>query len=43
VYVHADPKTKKSVPWPEALKSAILVFEKAKPDLAGASQGVPSH
>lgn len=35
VYVHADPKTKKSVPWPEALKSAIHEFERVKPDLGG--------
>jgi acyl-CoA thioester hydrolase len=38
VYVHADPKTKKSVPWPETLKSSILGFEKVKPNLAGASR-----
>ena len=38
VYVHADPKTKKSVPWPEALRGAILGFERVKPDLGAAVQ-----
>jgi acyl-CoA thioester hydrolase len=31
VYVNADPKTRKSAPWPDALRSAILQFEKTPP------------
>jgi len=31
IYVNADPKTKKSAPWPHALKTAILSFEKTAP------------
>lgn len=31
VYVNADPKTRKSAPWPEALKSAIFTYEKTPP------------
>jgi acyl-CoA thioester hydrolase len=34
VYVHADPKTKKSAPWPDALKTAVIAFEKITPELA---------
>lgn len=34
VYVNADPKTRKSAPWPEALKNAVLAFERARPELA---------
>ena len=33
VYVNADPKTRKSVPWPEAVRQAILKYEKAPPAL----------
>ncbi len=33
VYVNADPKTRKSAPWPEALKSAVLRFEGIAPEL----------
>ena len=32
VYVNADLKTKKSAPWPEALKAAILNFERVSPE-----------
>ena len=32
VYVNADPKTRKSTPWPEALRSAILGYERVRPD-----------
>lgn len=35
VYVNADPKTRKSAPWPEALKSAVLKYERVKPEVAG--------
>ena len=34
VYVNADPKTRKSAPWPEALRSAVLGFERTRPELA---------
>jgi acyl-CoA thioester hydrolase len=33
VYVNADPKTRKSVPWPDAVREAILKFEKTPPAL----------
>lgn len=33
VYVNADLKTKKSAPWPEPLKAAILAYERVKPEL----------
>ena len=33
VYVNADPKTRKSVPWPEAVRQAILKYEKTPPAL----------
>jgi acyl-CoA thioester hydrolase len=33
VYVNADPKTRKSAPWPEALKSAVMKYERVKPDV----------
>ena len=32
VYVNADPKTRKSEPWPEALKSAVLRYERVRPE-----------
>jgi acyl-CoA thioester hydrolase len=32
VYVNADLKTKKSVPWPNSLKAAILAYEKMPPE-----------
>ena len=32
VYVNADPKTKKSAPWPEVLRQAIRKFERTAPD-----------
>jgi len=32
VYVNADLKTRKSAPWPDALKSAILAYERVKPE-----------
>jgi acyl-CoA thioester hydrolase len=34
VYVNADPKTRKSAPWPDALKQAILAYERTPPELA---------
>ena len=34
VYVNADPKTRESAPWPEALRSAILGYERARPETA---------
>ncbi|HYA47504.1 MAG TPA: thioesterase family protein, partial [Burkholderiales bacterium] len=33
VYVNADLKTRKSAPWPDALKAAILGYERGKPEL----------
>ena len=35
VYVNADPKTKKSAPWPEPLKRAILGYERTPPETGG--------
>jgi acyl-CoA thioester hydrolase len=32
VYVNADLKTKKSAPWPEAFRTAILEFERVAPE-----------
>ena len=32
VYVNADLKTKKSAPWPDALRQAILKFERVPPE-----------
>ena len=32
VYVNADPKTKKSAPWPEPLKRAVLDYERTPPE-----------
>jgi acyl-CoA thioester hydrolase len=37
VYVNADLATRKSAPWPEALRRAILAYERTPPDLASAS------
>ena len=34
VYVNADPKTRKSAPWPEALRAAVLGYERVQPALA---------
>lgn len=31
VYVNADPKTRRSVPWPDPLKAKILAFERTPP------------
>jgi acyl-CoA thioester hydrolase len=36
VYVNADPKTRKSAPWPEALRAAVLGYERVQPALAAA-------
>jgi acyl-CoA thioester hydrolase len=42
VYVNADLKTRKSAPWPESLKSAILAYEHVKPeDRAGGRSSEP--
>jgi acyl-CoA thioester hydrolase len=32
VYVNAEPKTRKSAPWPEALTRAVLKYERVRPD-----------
>jgi len=32
IYVNADLKTKKSAPWPEPLRQAILKFERTPPE-----------
>ncbi len=34
VYVNADPATRKSAPWPQALKDAVLAYERTAPELA---------
>jgi len=34
VYVNADPKTRKSAPWPQALQTAVLKYERVKPEVA---------
>ena len=34
VYVNADPATRKSAPWPESLRRAILDYENRTPELA---------
>ncbi len=34
VYVNADLKTRKAAPWPEALRQAILKFERTPPEAA---------
>lgn len=31
VYVNADPKTKKSAPWPEDFKARLIAFERTQP------------
>lgn len=36
IYVNADPKTRKSAPWPEAFKRAVLRYERTAPVLADA-------
>src|SRR6266705_3514811 len=36
IYVNADPKTRKSAPWPEPIKRAILRFERTRPAEADA-------
>ena len=36
VYVNADPKTRRSTPWPEALKAAILGYERVPPETSAA-------
>jgi acyl-CoA thioester hydrolase len=38
VYVNADLKTRKSAPWPESLKSAILAYERMKPEAGAAAR-----
>ena len=35
IYVNADPKTRKSVPWAEAFRKAVLDFERVAPDTGG--------
>ena len=34
VYVNADLKTKRSAPWPDALRAAILGYERVPPETA---------
>src|SRR5258708_32933366 len=34
VYVNADPRTRKSAPWPEPLQQAIVAYEKLQPERA---------
>jgi acyl-CoA thioester hydrolase len=34
VYVNADPKTRKSAAWPDALKDAVLRYERVRPEVA---------
>src|SRR5438309_5702334 len=36
IYVNADLKTRKSAPWPEPIKRAILEFERTRPAEANA-------
>lgn len=36
IYVNADPKTRKSAPWPETFKRAVLRYERTPPALADA-------
>src|SRR5437773_760915 len=36
IYVNADPKTRKSAPWPEPFRRAILDFERTRPAEANA-------
>jgi len=38
VYVNADLKTRKSAPWPESLKGAILAYERMKPETGAAAR-----
>ncbi len=38
VYVNADLKTRKSAPWPESLKSAILAYERMTPEAGAAAR-----
>ncbi|MGC2519721.1 MAG: thioesterase family protein [Burkholderiales bacterium] len=38
IYVNADPKTRKSAPWPEPLRQAILEFERTPPEQNSAGQ-----
>ncbi len=35
VYVNAVPATRKSAPWPEALRQSILAFERVAPETGG--------
>ena len=42
VYVNADLKTRKSAPWPESLRSAIVAFERTMPeDGSAGARGEP--
>ena len=34
IYVNADLKTRKSAPWPEPIKQAILEFERTQPEIS---------
>ena len=35
IYVNADPKTRKSAPWAEAFRKAVLDFERVAPETGG--------
>ena len=35
IYVNADVGTRKPAPWPEALRAAVLRFEKVHPEEVG--------
>jgi acyl-CoA thioester hydrolase len=35
VYVNADPRTRRSAPWPQALTSAVLSYERVRPETGG--------
>jgi acyl-CoA thioester hydrolase len=37
VYVYADPETQRSAPLPEALRGAIIAYERVTPEIAGPS------
>jgi acyl-CoA thioester hydrolase len=42
VYVNADLATRRSAPWPESLKAAILGYERVTPDEARSAPAQPS-
>ncbi|MSQ71604.1 MAG: acyl-CoA thioesterase, partial [Betaproteobacteria bacterium] len=38
IYVNADPKTRKSAPWPDTLRQTILAYEHTPPEIAAPGQ-----